>query len=214
MATGGHHSFKTASTDPRPRRGWQRTASASDKEDNISNHSSNPVEHRPNNWVHIPLTTVNPWTFIHVIAILVLILFTIFINSFCMIILKSYCFFTIQRQSIKISSYFISNRKNYITKIQKIKCHYCNSFEVFFISYLIVWSGFCLIFAVSPFIEIICLITYFIQFIMLVNISILLKFLSTLLLIFKKFIYCTVKENQQRKESFLDENKRKWIISL
>lgn len=50
MATGGHHSFKTASTDPRPRRGWQRTASASDKEDNISNHSSNPVEHRPNNW--------------------------------------------------------------------------------------------------------------------------------------------------------------------
>lgn len=137
MATGGHHSFKTASTDPRPRRGWQRTASASDKEDNISNHSSNPVEHRPNNWVHIPLTTVNPWTFIHVIAILVLILFTIFINSFCMIILKSYCFFTIQRQSIKISSYFISNRKNYITKIQKIKCHYCNSFEVFFISYLI-----------------------------------------------------------------------------
>lgn len=38
---------------------------------------------------------------------------------------------------------------------------------------------------------------------MLVNISILLKFLSTLLPIFKKFIYCTVKENQQRKESFL-----------
>lgn len=49
---------------------------------------------------------------------------------------------------------------------------------------------------------------------MLVNISILLKFLSTLLPIFKKFIYCTVKENQQRKESFFDENKRKWIISL
>ncbi|XP_062615320.1 pericentriolar material 1 protein-like isoform X1 [Saccostrea cucullata] len=49
MATGGHHPFKTAATDPRPRGGWQRTTSASDKDDNFSNHS-NQLEHRPNNW--------------------------------------------------------------------------------------------------------------------------------------------------------------------
>ncbi|XP_056010025.1 pericentriolar material 1 protein-like isoform X3 [Ostrea edulis] len=49
MATGGHHSFKTAATDPRPRASWQRTTSVSDKDDNISNHS-NPLEHRQNNW--------------------------------------------------------------------------------------------------------------------------------------------------------------------
>jgi hypothetical protein len=51
MATGGHHSFKTAGTDPRPRASWQRTTSVSDKEDNISNHSI-PLEHRQNNWVN------------------------------------------------------------------------------------------------------------------------------------------------------------------
>lgn len=37
---------------------------------------------------------------------------------------------------------------------------------------------------------------------MLVNISILLKFLSTLLPIFKKFIYCTVKETNNVKNPF------------
>ena len=52
MATGGHNPFRTSATDPRPRGGWHRTTSASDKEDNISNHSSNPLEHRPNNWVY------------------------------------------------------------------------------------------------------------------------------------------------------------------
>ena len=50
MATGGGRPFsKSASTDPRQRRAWARTgsATASDKEDNIS--VSN--DQRPNNWV-------------------------------------------------------------------------------------------------------------------------------------------------------------------
>ncbi|XP_060064329.1 pericentriolar material 1 protein-like isoform X2 [Ylistrum balloti] len=50
MATGGNRQFmKSASTDPRPRKAWQRSTSASDKEDNISIHSI-PNDLRPNNW--------------------------------------------------------------------------------------------------------------------------------------------------------------------
>ncbi|XP_069131168.1 pericentriolar material 1 protein-like [Argopecten irradians] len=50
MATGGGRQFmKSASTDPRPKKAWQRSTSASDKEDNISIHSI-PNDLRPNNW--------------------------------------------------------------------------------------------------------------------------------------------------------------------
>ncbi|OWF47060.1 pericentriolar material 1 protein-like isoform X1 [Mizuhopecten yessoensis] len=50
MATGGGRQFmKSASTDPKPRKAWQRSTSASDKDDNISIHSI-PNDLRPNNW--------------------------------------------------------------------------------------------------------------------------------------------------------------------
>lgn len=51
MASGGGNPFrKSATTDPRQKSSWQRTASASDKDDNISLNSL-PNDLRPNNWV-------------------------------------------------------------------------------------------------------------------------------------------------------------------
>lgn len=50
MASGGGPPYSKSATEPRSRRAWQRTASASDKEDNVSINSL-PNELRPNNWV-------------------------------------------------------------------------------------------------------------------------------------------------------------------
>lgn len=51
MATGGGNPFRIPSaTDPRQKSTWQRSASASDKDDNVSLHSI-PNDLRPNNWV-------------------------------------------------------------------------------------------------------------------------------------------------------------------
>jgi hypothetical protein len=53
MATGGGNPFRIPSaTDPRQKSTWQRSASASDKDDNVSLHSI-PNDLRPNNWVSI-----------------------------------------------------------------------------------------------------------------------------------------------------------------
>ncbi|XP_052078856.1 pericentriolar material 1 protein-like isoform X7 [Mytilus californianus] len=53
MASGGGNPFrKPAATDPRQKSTWQRTASASDKDDNISLNSL-PNDLRPNNWASL-----------------------------------------------------------------------------------------------------------------------------------------------------------------
>ncbi|XP_071127245.1 pericentriolar material 1 protein-like isoform X26 [Mytilus edulis] len=53
MASGGGNPFrKPSATDPRQKSTWQRTASASDKDDNISLNSL-PNDLRPNNWASL-----------------------------------------------------------------------------------------------------------------------------------------------------------------
>ena len=59
MASGGHSSKnpKTSASEPRQRRSWQRTTSASDKDDNVSQKSF-PNDLKQNNWLFLWLETI------------------------------------------------------------------------------------------------------------------------------------------------------------